>query len=253
MSNKVSVLIVEDEIMIAEDIAMRLDEVGYETKGIVDNVDEAIVWLEEQRPDILLVDISLKGDKTGLDLARLINERFQLPFIFLSSLANQSVIEKARQVKPSAYLLKPFNDKQVRVAIELALFNFYGDESKESHAPCEEHGEQHKNIFLQMPGCLFLRSGNAFIKVNFEDILWLEADSNYTVIHTKQGKFTYSTVLKKFEEKLPQKDFVRVHRTFIVNLSNVTGFEGNMLLVGDKEIPVNKSCRDMVFSRFRTI
>ncbi len=253
MSNKVTILIVEDEMMIADDIAMRLTDMGYEVKGKTDNVDDAIEWLEHNLVDILLVDISLYGDKSGIDLATVVNERFHLPFIFLTSLANDSIIEKARQVNPAAYLLKPFNDRQVKVALDMALYNFYGAKKKEASLPEENTEEPTSDFFLQMPACLFLRSGNHYRKVSFDDILWLEADSNYTVIHTRDEKFTYSTVLKNFEEKLPQNDFVRVHRTYIVNLSNVTGFEGNMLLINEKKIPVNKSCRDRVFKRFNII
>lgn len=256
MDNSVKVLIVEDEYLIAEDIAMRLEEMGFGVTDTVDNVDEAIRLLEKNSIDILLIDISLRGTKSGIDLAEVINERFHLPFVFLTSLANQSILEKARQVKPAAYLLKPFNDRQVKVAIELALFNFYGEAGKTDNE--DEKIEPDTQLlpadcFLPIPGCLFLRNGNSFLKVLFDDILWLEADSNYTIIHTRNGKFTYSCVLKKFEEKLPSNDFVRVHRSFIVNLKNVTGFEGNLLLIGDKEIPVNRSYKSLVFKRFRII
>jgi DNA-binding LytR/AlgR family response regulator len=253
MDDKVTILIVEDEILIAEDIGMRLTDMGYHVAAKIDNVDEAIYWLENNPVDILLVDISLHGDKTGIDFAAVVNERFHLPFVFLTSLANDGVVERARAVNPAAYLLKPFNDRQVKVSIDMALFNFYGDEKKQqpdSHSlPNETAGE----FLLQMPGCLFLRDGSGYRKVNYKDILWLEADSNYTVIYTNTDKFVYSSVLKSFEEKLPKSDFMRVHRTYIVNLSNITGFEGNLLLIGDKQIPVNKSCRDLVFQRFRII
>jgi DNA-binding LytR/AlgR family response regulator len=253
MTEKINVLIVEDEFMIAEDIAMRLTDMGYHVAGKSESVENALSVLENEPVDILLIDISLQGEKTGIDLAAIINERFQLPFVFLTSLANESIVEQARRVNPSAYLLKPFNDRQVKVSIDMALWHFYGDGGKKQPDP-HEAPEDHANEFLlQMPGCLFLRNGSHYTKVLFDDILWLEADSNYTVIYTNKDKFTYSSVLKNFEDKLPSKDFFRVHRTYIVNLKNVTGLEGNMLLVGEKRIPVNKSCRDLVFNRFNII
>lgn len=253
MTQKITILIVEDEFMIAEDIAMRLTDMGYQVAGKIDNVDDAIHWLENHQVDILLIDISLHGQKTGIELAAVINERFHLPFVFLTSLANESVVEKARQVNPAAYLLKPFNDRQVKISVDMALYNFYGDKKEKQPEPHEAQEDHATEFLLHMPGCLFLRGGSHYRKVNFGDILWLEADSNYTVIHTRDEKFTYSSVLKNFEEKLPQDDFVRVHRSYIVNLSNITGFEGNMLLIGEKQIPVNKSCRNLVFKRFNII
>jgi DNA-binding LytR/AlgR family response regulator len=253
MNKKITILIVEDEVMIAEDISMRLNDMGYQVAEIIDNVDEAVGWLEIHSVDILLIDISLHGDKTGIDLAAIVNERFHLPFVFLTSLANETVVEKAREVNPAAYLLKPFNDRQVKVAIDMALFNFYGDEKAETANDAFRENAPVNEFVLQMPRCLFLKDGTHYRKVNFDDILWLEADSNYTIVNTREGKFTYSFVLKRFEDKLPKNDFLRVHRTYIVNLSNVTGFEGNMLLIDKKQIPVNRSCHDLVFKRFRII
>lgn len=102
MSNKITILIVEDEFMIAEDIAMRLEDMGYEVAEKIDNVEEAIAWLDENKVDIMLVDVNLRGSKTGIDLGRIVNERFHIPFVFLTSLANHEVVEMARQVNPAA-------------------------------------------------------------------------------------------------------------------------------------------------------
>ncbi len=252
MSNKISILIVEDEFMIAEDIAMRLEDMGYEVAEKIDNVEEAIAWLDENKVDIMLVDVNLRGTKTGIDLGRVVNERFHIPFVFLTSLANHEVVEMASQVNPAAYLLKPFNDRQVKVSVDMALRNFYGENRKE----CDDYNEStnaNQEYVLKMPGCLFLRKSTSYHKVNFNDILWLEAESNYTTIHTKTEKYTYSVVLKNFEEKLPSKEFMRVHRSFIVNLSNVTGFEGNTLFMDNQKIPVTRSAQEKVFRHFRVI
>jgi DNA-binding LytR/AlgR family response regulator len=250
---KISILIVEDEIMIAEDIAMRLEEMGYEVSAIIDNVDETVHWLEENQTDILLVDISLHGSKSGIDLARVINERFNLPFVFLTSLSSDTIVRMARNVNPAAYLLKPFNDRQVKVSIDMALQNFYGEDKVSETEPAPDQESPHQNLVLRMPQCLFLKKNTSYQKVAFNDILWLEAESNYTLIHTKDEKYTYSMVLKSFEDKLPEDTFLRVHRSFIVNISNVTGIEGNSLLIGDSQIPVAKPIREELFKRFNII
>ncbi|WP_462318006.1 LytR/AlgR family response regulator transcription factor [Marinilabilia sp.] len=253
MSDKIKILIVEDEIMIAEDIAMRLEDMGYEVADKIDNVDEAVEWLEQNQTDILLVDISLQGDKTGLDLAAIINERFHLPFVFLSSLANNTTVEKARQVQPAAYLLKPFNDRQVKVSVDMALHNFYGKKKTQEPETVSEPESLPQDVVLRMPQCLFLKKHTCYHKVPFTEILWLEAESNYTLIHTKGETYTYSLVLKSFEEKLPSETFVRVHRSFIVNISNITGIDGNTLLFGKNHVPVAKSVRDDLFNKLNII
>jgi CheY-like chemotaxis protein len=122
MTQKIKILIVEDEIMIAEDIALRLTDMGYQAAATFDNVDDAVTFLTQNAVDILLLDISLKGDKTGLDLAGIVNEQFHIPFIFLTSLANDQVVEQAKLVSPAAYLFKPFYDPQISRAIEMGRF-----------------------------------------------------------------------------------------------------------------------------------
>lgn len=246
--SKVQILIVEDEIIIAEDISFRLQKMGYAVVKVVDNVDMAIECLEKNAVDIALVDIALEGSKTGIDLAQEINKKFHLPFIFLTSLSDESTIEKVSKTKPSAYLLKPFNDNQVRISIEMALFNFYENNREISNEPTKN-----SELPVKTSNALFLKKDTHYDKVELKDILWLEADSNYTFIHTKTDKYIYSSVLRNFEDKLPHDMFIRVHRSYIVNISCVTGFMGNTLIVGNKQIPVNKENRDEIFKRFNVI
>lgn len=246
----IKILVVEDEIIIAEDIVVRLLNMGYDIAHMVDNVDEAIDCLESIPLDLVLIDIALMGERTGIDLANIINTRFKIPFIYLTSISDKNTVKNAGETNPAAYLLKPFNDRQVHISIEVALMSYYGERQKDAQKYEVSDPEE---VFIQKSDALFLKKDSHYEKVEFDDILWLEADSNYTFIFSKSGRYTYSNVLKNFEDKLPGENFKRVHRSFIVNLDNVTGLEGNMLLVGEKQIPVSKACRDEVFKRFQVI
>jgi len=251
MTQKIKILVVEDEIMIAEDITSRLTDMGYQVAATFDNVDDAVTFLTQNPIDILLLDISLKGNKTGLDLAGMVNEQFHIPFIFLTSLANAQVVEQAKQVNPAAYLLKPFNDRQISIAIEMALFNFYGNPQLSTSAKTDQASSNQRQAANS--DCLFFKKGTHYQKVALQNILWLQAESNYTTIFTETEKYTYSCVLKHFEDKLPADQFVRVHRSYIVNICNVSGLEGNSLLVGKKRIPVSKTFSNHIFDQFKTL
>jgi DNA-binding LytR/AlgR family response regulator len=246
----IKILVVEDEVLIAEDIIVRLLNMGYNIANMVDNVEEAVNRLESIPIDLVLIDIALSGAQTGIDLAKTINERFQIPFIFLTSLIDSDTVKKAGETKPAAYLLKPFNDNQMHISIEMALTDYYGDKSC---VPDKIKVPNKEQPLLNKTGELFLKKDTHYEKVELMDILWLEADSNYTFIYTQSGRFMYSTVLKSFEDKLPGDIFVRVHRSYIVNMCSITGLEGNMLLIGEKQIPVSKTLREEVFSRFKVI
>jgi DNA-binding LytR/AlgR family response regulator len=250
---KVRILIVEDEILIAQDIANRLIAINYEIVGIAASAERALQLIETNKDiDIILIDIILRGNVDGIELARTINEMYNIPFIFLTSHADSSMVERAKNVKPYAYILKPFNDLQVSIALELALVNYSNNAPSEEILKKRAFSET-ENQVLQIKDSLFLKKDNHFERVLIKEILFLKADSNYCTIVTKAERFLYSMVLKKIETHLPTHQFIRVHRSYVVNVNSVNGFEGNRLFIGENKIPVSKLHRNEVFKLFHTI
>lgn len=252
-SASVELIIVEDEIVLANDIANRLRDSNYVIAGIADTADKAMRLLE-QNPDVdvVLIDIVLKGEHDGIELARMINHRYDIPFLFLTSHADDYLIERAKSVKPYAYLLKPFNDRQVSIAIELALKNFSSRTLEEGPLEKREFSPM-ENQVLQIKDSLFLKKNHYFERVPLQEILFLEADSNYCSVYTKSERFMYSVGLKKIEAQLPSDRFLRTHRSYVVNINSVKGFSGNMLFVGENKVPVSKAHKEDVFKLFPTI
>ncbi|MCD2258837.1 response regulator [Psychroserpens luteolus] len=124
-TKKAKIIIVEDDKRIAQDISNRLGNSNYQILGIAGTAQNALELIS-QHPDvdILLLDIVLEGELDGIQLAGIINETYNIPFIFLTAYSDSSIVEKASKTKPYAYILKPFNERQVSIAIELALNNF---------------------------------------------------------------------------------------------------------------------------------
>ncbi|MBN1926321.1 MAG: response regulator [Prolixibacteraceae bacterium] len=253
MKSKVKILVVEDEFMISEDIAMRLGDFGYDIAGIASTANRALEILEQRNTDLALLDINLDGEMDGIELAKIIQEKYKIPFIFLTSLASKTIVERARETTPWAYLLKPFNDRQVQIAIDIALQNFSENKTIDKINPQSEKSFQEENLVIPIKESLFLKKDTHFERVAFDDILYLRADNNYTFVHTKCGRYIYSTIIKAFEQKLPSSVFMRVHRSYIVNLNNVTGFEGSTLYIGNVQIPMNKSVREIIHKAFKTV
>lgn len=251
-SQKVKILLVENEVLLAQDMKIRLSPTS-DVMGIAASVSEALNLLEAlDQVDLLLVDISLDGQRDGIDLGAIINEKYQVPFIFLTSHDDKATVDRAKAVSPSAFLLKPFNDREVSIAIELALHNFA---NKPSHPELikKQAFKKEENQVLSMGNYLFLKKEQHFQRVELQDISFLEADNNYTTVHTRADEFIYSTVLKKMEAKLPNHQFIRVHRSFVINIEAVDGFEGNMLFIKEKRIPVSKPYREVVFKYFNAL
>ena len=115
------ILIVEDQLIITMDLEYMLEELGYEVCGICTTYEDAVSAIKVGQPDLLLVDIILSGQKTGIDLAHEINQTYRIPFIFLTSHADRSTIEAAKSTKPAGYIVKPFNRNDVYASIEIAF------------------------------------------------------------------------------------------------------------------------------------
>ena len=118
----IRVLIVEDEGIVATDIQERLSALGYRSVGWADDAARAIEMAEAQRPDIVLMDIRLPGPRDGIHAAGEIRRRFQIPVVFLTAYSEEATLERAKQAQPFGYILKPFNDRELKSTIEIAFY-----------------------------------------------------------------------------------------------------------------------------------
>lgn len=122
---KLKIIIVEDEAIIAEDIKSTLKLLGYKVVGHAYNGDKALDLFANHPADLVLLDISIKGTLSGIDLAKVLNEKYQIPFIFLTSFSDKSTLERVIETSPYGYILKPFNENDLKVNIELAMHKYY--------------------------------------------------------------------------------------------------------------------------------
>lgn len=113
------VLIVEDEFIIAQDLRMILEKLGYAVMGWAKSVGDALGKLEKELPDIAMLDINLMGEETGIDLAKKIEDRYQIPYFYVTSYSDDKTLNDIKQTNPKGYILKPFETRDIRVALEV--------------------------------------------------------------------------------------------------------------------------------------
>jgi CheY-like chemotaxis protein len=123
ITNKAKILIVEDENIVAMDIRKMLLDAGYEITSIVASGEEAILIVREQKPDLILMDIVLRGRMTGLDASRIICQYFDIPIIYMTALSNDDSLLETRNRESYGFLNKPFNANELTIAIEMAFIN----------------------------------------------------------------------------------------------------------------------------------
>lgn len=227
-----NILIIEDELIIAEMLSDYIQEMGYHVLGKARNYTEAIQLIKDCNPDFLLIDINLGGKKTGIDVAHYINQEVNIPFIFITSNADEATVNEAKKTNPFGYLQKPFNKNDIYSAIEVAMVNF----------------ERLNNLFTEKKNNeskhLFIKDGSIFKKITIEEILFIKSDGNYLEIYTESDKVLLRSTLKNFTEKLPQGLFIYTNRSHLVNMTKIESFGPSFVHVLEHKIPLSKSYKD---------
>ncbi|MEP0985305.1 response regulator [Ekhidna sp.] len=214
------ILIVEDEPLIAKDLSFILEDLGIRTVEFAMSYDDAILSIKNQSFDLILLDVNLSSDKDGIDLAHEINKSVQVPFIFITSYYNTSTVARAKVTNPLAYLLKPFNQFDIRINVEMALYK--SDQSKENST-------------------IYIREKNGTIQLELTEIKFLEAQDNYTKIFCADKELMVSQTLKSILAKLPAPDFVRTHKSFAARIDHITMIKGGYAFLGEDKIPIGRS------------
>lgn len=156
MSNE-KILIVEDDGIVALDIQSRLVAFGYSACGTANNGENAIKKAEELKPDLVLMDIVLKGDMDGIEAAEIIQSRFQIPVVFVTAHADTKRFERAKQIGPFGYVLKPFRDREFKITIEMALYKAHVDEKRwQSEEALKDSREKYHVLFKSASDAVFV-------------------------------------------------------------------------------------------------
>lgn len=249
---QINVLVVEDEAIVSKDIQYSLNRLGYNVIGAVKTGESSLEIVAEKVPDIVLMDIMLKGQLNGIQTAEIIKSDFHIPVIFLTAYADESTLLKAKISEPYSYLIKPFKEVDLRTAIEIALYK---------HKKEREVEQQRDLLFSiveskeKVTNFIFVKANSKFIKLNMSDIYFIEALKDYVVIHTVDKRFTVHSTMKEIENKLGTGDFIRVHRSFIVRMDKIEAidFPDVLLEDGKKTIPIGGSYREELNNRIKMI
>lgn len=247
MNEKIRILIVEDDMITAADIALQLTKLGYEVIGIAGRAKEALTYMEDQPPDLIIVDILLKGSMDGIELSAAIRQRYELPIIFLTANADEPTFERAKQVKPLAFISKPFKKLDLRHAVALAADQIQKREEEQGNK------EEAKEPSFILEDRIFIKEKDRLIKIMLEEILYIEAQRSYSRIYTIDKEFFLSIPLGNLLEKIEADFLIRIHRSYIVNLSKIEAIEENQVFIGHKAIPLSQSYREDFLNRIKKL
>ncbi|WP_273567343.1 response regulator [Maribacter halichondriae] len=243
MEGRTRILIVEDDMIIAANISLQLLNLGYEVTGIESRGEEAIAHAVNYGPDVILMDINLKGALNGIETVSAIHKKHDIPVIYLTANSDEATFSKAKETHPYAFISKPFNKLDLQRTVALVV------------EQVREKKETLKNVrhIEVLDDRIFVRHNGRMEKLLLENILYIEADRNYCTLVTDNTNHVLTSTLKTMEEKLPKPMFIRVHRSFIINLSKLDVLADGHLEVGRKVIPIGKSHKEPLLNRLHTI
>jgi DNA-binding LytR/AlgR family response regulator len=246
--DSIRILIVEDEPIIAADLADRLGEMGYEVLGPVPSGEEALILLETADPDLILMDVQLDGVLDGIETTRRIRQQRNIPVIILTSNADERTFMQAKSVRPQAFLSKPFRGKDLRHAIELAIAQM------EESSPGSSRASVPEDNAYWLQDRLFIKLQDRMIRLFLQDILWVEADDYYCKVMTREREILVGQTLKRFMEALGTlPEFMRVHRSYVVNLKHIEEIGDVFMVINEQKIPINKAAREELLNRLHKI
>jgi DNA-binding LytR/AlgR family response regulator len=255
MNDKIHVMIVEDESIVAMDLTAGLERDGYIVAGIADNYTEAISLFNKEQVDILLMDIHIHGNKDGVDTAEALMKINPVPLIYLTAFTDPVTIERVKHTNPAAFLTKPYTIENVRIAIDLALHNFaetktHGDKAKVLPMHNSSGKRNEKELFLQLREYIFIKQNYRFVKFKLAEVLFAEADNNYVNIHTQGQKYALRLSLSDLLERLQFPRLIRIHRSYAVNLDAINSFDDQLIKIGSHEIPIGRNFRQEFMDHF---
>lgn len=246
MSDQVRILIVEDEFITMDALRDALTGMGYGISGDAMKADEALSVLDQGETDLAILDIHIKGSRSGIWLAEQIKERYHIPFIFLTAFGDKQTIADAARTQPGSYLVKPFVEQDLHAAIELAINSYTNERNLPVPAPATANAPKQ----LLMSDSIFVKDDLVFRRVAVTDIQSIQSFRNYLEISVGQGrKHVVRSTLKDFLAQLPKEEFIQTHRSYAVNLRRVNRIGGNFVGVDDIEIPMSREVKSEVLRR----
>jgi len=216
--------------------------------GTTDNSTDALKVLNQETPDLILMDVHINGEHDGIELADIIHKQNPIPVIFITSMVDDLTFKRASRTGPLNFLLKPFTDIQLRRTIELTVRKLTGTEET---PPKEELANSSWSSDFLFRDHFFIKTRQQLEKVAIEEVLYLEADGHYCQVHTEDRKFLVHQSMTELSARLSTKAFMSTHRSYYVNLSKITAVDvqENVVKLGRREVPLSRRSKEAVLKR----
>jgi DNA-binding LytR/AlgR family response regulator len=243
MDNKIIILAIEDDPIQAQSLELTVAATGHKLARVVDNGTDALALHKSIKPDLVLMDITIRGELNGIEVAERMNEFRPTPIIFVTSRTDPSAFEQAKAVIPLAFLTKPLVEINLIHAIELAI----GRINRRAQYRWEND--------VVFNDSFFVKDQNRLIKIKFADIIQAIVEGKHVNIVTAEKSVQVRIALKDLEKQMPANTFLRVHRNHLVNTDKIDNIdlENNLMYLGSYAVPLGVTYRDFVLRQLNAL
>jgi len=228
------VLVVEDDALFAVELRMLIEEIGYEVMAVIDNAAETLELVYSEKPDLILMDIDIKGRLSGIELGQQI-KHLHIPILYITSFGDKNHHKEAQKSHMIGYLVKPLSKYSIQSAIHLAVKSLVIQSPQQAR-------EEEDNFVLD--NYFFFKKRQIYQKVAIYEVGLIEADGDYINVYTKdKEKYVARMTISKIEDQLPSGIFFRVHRSYIVNLNLIStiNFQENFINILSRTVTISKA------------
>lgn len=236
-----NLLIVEDSLSYSIELEQLADEVGFNVIGTVDNSADALDIIFSRSPDVILMDIDIKGRLTGIDIAKKIHH-LNIPVLYITSFGDEATYKQALESNLVGYIVKPVDKLTLATSLKLLIKNALVQHSF-THTPELYIKDEEEFIFFM--------KNNVYQKVNINEIVYIKSDDNYChFFFDDETTFLLRIKIGEAEELLQHRKFIRCHRQYIVNQMKIKSLDTQMstLEVGNEKIPYSRSKKQEIMS-----
>ncbi len=243
------ILALEDDPGLARALRAIVQELGYELLPVAADADDALKFFDLYHPDLVLLDVRLRGERDGIEVGQALNAKRPVPLIFVTSFQDRETFERAKALGAFAFLTKPYDALVLERAIELAMQHFARENRAQSSSATPPE-------LVPQDDSLFIREGHKLTRVPYPDIHWIETDDDYCHLHTTRKKYTIRISLRELEDQLPANRFLRVHRSYLVQMAcidQVDPHKQEVQLLNGQKVPIGRAYRHDLLARMHLI
>ncbi|MEQ8910299.1 MAG: response regulator [Vicingaceae bacterium] len=247
----IQILVVEDNFLVAESLCEDIRAVGFEVCAVAESGEMAMNEVSKNPPDLILMDIRIKGEMDGIETATKLIQDYEIPIIFLTDQTDQFTFNRAKKVQPHAFLSKPVTAVSLQRSIELALNTFQKKYSKTKNNQSLEEGRVFKKHFM-------LKAKGGLYTIDLNEIECLMADTSYCRLKTTEKEYHISKPMNTVLESLQvapycKENVIRISKSASINIQKVQAIKGNKVLLGEKEFSIGARYREVLFEKIQTL